>query len=66
MNLLQYSNYFGGNMTALIQFLLFGHTHRWVETDRVPLVESRNSIPFGKVVYCTCSICGKPTRFKLV
>lgn len=55
-------------MLWLLQMLLWGHIHKWTETDRIPLAGEGfdgRAGRIGTVVYCTCEKCGQPTRFKL-
>jgi hypothetical protein len=53
-------------MKRLWQFLWFGCFHVWKEDQRTHLVRtSREEIPYGLAVYCTCAKCGLPKRFDL-
>ena len=50
-------------MLRLIQFLIFGHIHKWQETARGDL---RRGDERGVRVICTCERCGRPKNFDLI
>ena len=53
-------------MIRLLQFLIFGHAHKWVEDKRVDLfADDGPGRPYGTRVMCHCETCGKPKRFDL-
>lgn len=52
-------------MLRLLQFLFFGHIHRWIEDDRHSLTVE-GSAAKGVRIICTCETCGKPRKFDLI
>lgn len=52
-------------MVRLLQLLIFGHVHKWRETNRVRL-SMQDSGDTGTRVYCTCETCGEPRKFDLI
>ena len=51
-------------MLRLLQFLLFGHSHKWKETSRCRLNSSGGSV--GVRIICVCERCGRPKNFDLI
>lgn len=43
-------------MIRLLQFLIFGHVHKWVEDCRNPL--TRGGSTTGQIVFTHCEKCG--------
>lgn len=54
-------------MIRILQFLFFGHVHKWQETSRRELFLTRNGARhlIGERVFCKCETCGKPEKFDL-
>ena len=50
-------------MIRLLNFLLDGCFHEWVENDRVGVED--NSSFIGYAVFCTCKKCGTHKSFNL-
>ncbi len=54
-------------MIALIQFLIFGHFHKWVTISTANFYEARDAgkpgaLPTGAVYIQQCGKCGKVVR----
>lgn len=51
-------------MLRLLQFLLFGHVHKWEELGRSKLTNDFGGV--GTRFICRCEKCGKPRKFDLI
>lgn len=52
-------------MVKLLEWLLCGCAHTWVEDQRRDLISSQSGRRIGVNVYCHCAKCGLPKRFDL-
>ncbi len=52
-------------MFKIFELLFGGCYHIWEETHRVDIVDKDNT-NIGEAVYCKCTKCGKPVKFKLI
>ena len=52
-------------MIRFFQWLFQGCAHVWREDDRVGVMDTNTQKRIGQAVYCTCTKCGRPKRFKL-
>lgn len=58
-------------MLRVIQFLIFGHFHKWATIQEGNFYEnnaaqSRGASPIGRVYYQQCEHCGKVIRRRLI
>ena len=49
------------DVIRLIQFLIFGHVHKWVTTREAPLEYTFNgkTVASGRRYTCRCELCGE-------
>lgn len=53
-------------MIRLLELLIHGCFHRWIETDRHEFcIKPDLEIIAGHVIYCKCTKCGRPKKFTL-
>lgn len=52
-------------MIRLLQFLIFGHAHKWVEDSRNEIRRGKEGFVIGVFVTCRCETCGRPKSWTL-
>ena len=52
-------------MIRLLQWLIFGHVHKWKQVDRTAL-KMTDSDEVGTRVECVCERCGVHRKFDLI